>query len=48
MNGVLEVTGHAETITIRVTREGSDAVLRTALEHDWSVTRLGPVAERTR
>lgn len=48
VNGVLEVTGHAETITIRVTREGSDAVLRTALEHGWSVTRLGPVAERTR
>ncbi|MDQ2881920.1 MAG: ABC transporter ATP-binding protein [Actinomycetota bacterium] len=46
--GVLEVTGRAETITIRVTREGSDAVLRTALEHGWSVTSLGPIAERTR
>lgn len=48
MNGVLEVTGQAATITIRVTRESSDALLRTALEHGWSVTSLGPVAERTR
>jgi ABC-type uncharacterized transport system ATPase subunit len=46
--GVLEVTGRAEILTIRVTREGSDAVLRTALEHGWSVTSLGPIAERTR
>lgn len=46
--GVLEVTGRAETITIRVTREGSDAALRTALEYGWSVTSLGPIAERTR
>jgi ABC-type Mn2+/Zn2+ transport system ATPase subunit len=46
--GVLEVSGQAETITIQVTREGSDALLRTALQHGWSVTSLGPVAERTR
>ncbi|MGH3547198.1 MAG: ATP-binding cassette domain-containing protein [Pseudonocardiaceae bacterium] len=48
VTGVLEVTGRAETITIRATREGSDAVLRTALEHGWSVTSLGPIVERTR
>ncbi len=48
VGGVLEVISQAETITIRVTREGADAVLRTALQHGWSVTRLGPIAERTR
>ena len=32
-DGVLEVIGQAETITIRVTRERADALLRTALQH---------------
>ncbi|MFY9806423.1 MAG: hypothetical protein WAK86_04050, partial [Pseudonocardiaceae bacterium] len=48
VDGVLEVTGQGQTITIRVTREGSDALLRTALDHGWSVRSLGAVAERTR
>jgi ABC-type multidrug transport system ATPase subunit len=48
VDGVLEVTDQVETITIRVTRECSDTLLRTALEHGWSVTRLGPITERAR
>ena len=48
LDGVLEVTDQVGTITIRVTRECSDTLLRTALEHGWSVTSLGPIAERTR
>jgi ABC-type multidrug transport system ATPase subunit len=38
VDGVLEVTDQVETITIRVTRGCSDTLLRTALEHGWSVT----------
>jgi hypothetical protein len=48
VDGVLEVTDQVETITIRVTRECSDTLLRTALEHGWSVTSLGPITERAR
>lgn len=48
VDGVLEVTGQAGTITIRVGRDRSDAVLLTALQHGWSVTSVGPIVERTR
>ena len=47
VDGVLEVIGQAETITIRVTRDCSDAVLLIALQHGWTVTSLGPIVERT-
>ncbi len=42
MDGVILVVNHPETITIRVTREQSDAVLLTALRHGWSVKEVMP------
>lgn len=48
VDGVLDVTSQAETITVRVVRDCSDALLLTALQHGWSVTSLGPIVENTR
>lgn len=40
MDGVLGITEQAGTITIRVLRTQSDALLRAALQHGWSVHRV--------
>ncbi len=45
--GVVVFTDHHETISASHSYV-IDALLRTALEHGWSVTGLGPIAERTR
>jgi hypothetical protein len=36
-DGVLDVVTHGEQVTIRVTRDRSDALLLTALRDGWSV-----------
>ncbi|MFF4537215.1 ATP-binding cassette domain-containing protein [Streptomyces aureus] len=38
--GVVDVSAHGPDVVLRVTREHSDAVLLTALRHQWSVDRL--------
>ncbi|MGH3692814.1 MAG: ATP-binding cassette domain-containing protein [Pseudonocardiaceae bacterium] len=47
LEGVLDVTDQVETIIMRVSREHTDALLLTALQHGWSVTCLGPIEEST-
>lgn len=46
VDGVLDVTSQVETVTVRVARDCSDALLLTALQHSWSVTSLGPIDHR--
>ena len=42
MDGVILVANHLETVTIRVARAHSDALLLTALRHGWSVKEVVP------
>ena len=43
--GVVDVARRGEAIVLRVTREHSDAVLLTALQHQWSVEGLAQVTK---